>query len=210
MDVAWAYGVMVLLTVVTPGPGQLMTVGNALRQGWWAAMCGVAGLSLGTVCMASVSALGVGRVLQTHPQTVNMLRWLGAAYLVYMAQVAWRQASVAMPPLLAGSASRTGTATAWTLLVRGWVLQLTNPKPVFFFLAVLPPLAMDAASGRWVPWRAVAAVGGYVLALLLIHGTLAALVLRLRTAVPQRPVQRWLRRGSAVCFVLFAVLLVAR
>ncbi len=210
MDVAWAYGVMVLVTVASPGPGQLMTIGNALRQGWWAAMFGVTGLSLGTVCMASVSALGAGRVLLSHPQAAVALRWVGAAYLMYLALVAWRQASVVQPPLPAGMPSRTGAATAWGLLVRGLTLQLTNPKPVLFFLAVLPPLAVDAASGRWMPWRALAAVGGYVLALLFIHGTLAAVVLRLRTTVVHQHVRQWLKRGSAAIFALFAVLLVVR
>jgi threonine/homoserine/homoserine lactone efflux protein len=203
-----AYVVMVFLTVAAPGPGQLMTIQNAAKFGWGAAMAGVAGLCLGTVLMSSLSVLGLGGLLQTLPQALWVAKLAGASYLLHLSWKAWRSsAPSAQPQALAGPerVERLGV-----LLRRGFLLQTVNPKPVLFFLAVLPPLVLDANDERLSLVRTTGAISVYLLALVLIHGSLAALVTRRRRLKVSHQGTRWLQRGSAMCFAAFALLLLWR
>lgn len=202
-----AYVVMVFLTVAAPGPGQLMTIQNAVRQGWGAAMLGVVGLCLGTVLMSSLSVLGMGGVLQTVPQALWVAKLAGAGYLLHLSWKAWRGAPPPASPQPQAELERV--ERPGVLLRRGFLLQTVNPKPVLFFLAVLPPLALDSNDGSLSPVRAAAAISVYLFALLLIHGSLAVLVTRRRFKVSQHGL-RWLQRGSALCFAGFALLLLWR
>ena len=207
IDVQGAYVAMVFLTVATPGPGQILTIRHATELGWRAAMLGVLGLCVGTVLMSGLSLLSLAGLLLWWPQWFTLLKWAGAAILMRFAWQSWRAAATAVQgPVALGDGCAPG---AWVLLRRGLMLQTVNPKPVLFFLAVLPPVALDAPSGDLVPWRAAGAVGVYLCALLLIHGGLAAVAVRLRQARPAPGAVAWLRRGSAVCLGVFALLLIA-
>lgn len=207
IDAQGAYVAMVFLTVATPGPGQILTIRHATELGWRAAMLGVLGLCLGTVLMSGLSLLSLAGLLTVWPQWVMLLRWAGAAWLMHLAWQAWRGA--ARPIRVPDGVDGARAHAAWVLLRRGLMLQTVNPKPVLFFLAVLPPMALDAASGELAPWRAVGAISVYLCALLVIHGSLAAVAVRARHARPAPEAVTWLRRGSAVGLGLFALLLVA-
>ncbi|MEX1168269.1 MAG: LysE family translocator, partial [Hydrogenophaga sp.] len=200
-----AYVAMVFLTVAAPGPGQLMTIQNAAAQGFGAAMCGVAGLCLGTVLMSSLSVLGMGGLLRSLPEALWGMKLAGASYLLYLAWKAWRSASrpLSTQALNAGDPREA----PWILVRRGFLLQTVNPKPVLFFLAVLPPLALDMNDGSFSLTRACAAISVYLCALWLIHGGLALVVTRRRHAVVSHASARWIQRGSALCFAGFALLL---
>jgi len=202
-----AYVVMVFLTVAAPGPGQLMTIQNAAKQGWGAAMFGVVGLCLGTVLMSSLSALGMGGILQTVPRALWVAKLAGAGYLLHLSWKAWRGAPPSASPKTRTEPERV--ERPGVLLRRGFLLQTVNPKPVLFFLAVLPSLALDSNDGSLSLVRAAAAISVYLFAVLLIHGSLAALVTRRRSKVSQQGM-RWLQRGSAMCFAGFALLLLWR
>lgn len=205
MGVTGAYVLMVFLTVATPGPGQLMTIGNAMGQGWKQAMLGVLGLALGTVLMSSLSVLGMGTLLTVMPGLLTLLKLAGAVYLLYLSQAMWRSACAPQPA--APPTSKPSPTPAWTLLRRGLLLQTVNPKPVLFFMAVLPRVAMEPASATLSARKAALAIGLYVLALLIIHGSLAAAAVTTRHA-PRSPLcARLLKRCSSVCFALFAGLL---
>lgn len=203
-----AYIAMVFLTVAAPGPGQLMTIQNATAQGLGAAMFGVAGLCLGTVLMSSLSVLGVGGLLQSLPEALWGMKLAGACYLMYLAWKAWRSARL---PVATQALSACEPRDSPGILVRrGFLLQTVNPKPIFFFLAVLPPLALDTRDGSFSLLRAFAAISVYLCALWVIHGGLALVVTRRRRAVASHRSARWLQRGSALCFAGFALLLLLR
>lgn len=203
-----AYVVMVFLTVAAPGPGQLMTIQNAAKQGLGAAMLGVAGLCLGTVLMSSLSVLGMGGLLQTAPQVLWGMKLAGAGYLLHLSWKAWRSAVPSAPSQSLAAPERV--ERPGVLLRRGFLLQTVNPKSVLFFLAVLPSLALDPNDGSLSLVRAAAAIGVYLCALLLIHGSLAAVVTRRRRFLVSHEGARWLQRGSALCFAAFALLLLWR
>ncbi|PKO28997.1 MAG: lysine transporter LysE [Betaproteobacteria bacterium HGW-Betaproteobacteria-9] len=206
-DIDGLYLVMVVLTVISPGPGLLMTLDNALARGWRVAMHGVCGLALGAALMASLSVLGLGVLVSAHALLFAALKVAGAAYLLYLAHGAWsRHRSVGGP---APRADGDSTWLATPLLGKGFWLQTSNPKPILFFLTVLPQVAVDGPSQTLSVWRTAGAIAAYALVLLLVHGSLAAVATRARPWLTSDTATRLLGRASAVLFVCFAALLLA-
>lgn len=206
-DIDGLYLVMVVLTVVSPGPGLLMTLDNALARGWRVAMGGVCGLALGAALMASLSVLGLGMLVSAHAPLLAALKVAGAAYLLYLAQGAWNRHRSA-----SGPAPRADGARAWPaapLLGKGFWLQTSNPKPILFFLTVLPQVALDGAPQTLSVWRTAGAIAAYAGVLLIVHGSLAAVATRARPWLSSDTATRLLGRASAVLFVCFTGLLLA-
>lgn len=201
------YLVMVVLTVISPGPGLLMTLDNALVRGWRVAMHGVCGLALGAALMASLSVLGLGVLVNANALLFAALKLAGAAYLLYLAHGAWNRHSSASGQSLRSDGARTWPATP--LLGKGFWLQTSNPKPILFFLTVLPQVAMDGASQTLSVWRTAGAIAAYALVLLIVHGSLAAVATRARPWLTSDTATRLFGRASAVLFVCFAGLLLA-
>lgn len=192
---------MVLVTVASPGPGVLMTLDNAIASGWRAAMQGVMGLALGAAVMAGLSSAGAGLLVRSSPTLFVALKCGGALYLVYLACKAWRRAPLA---LTGGAPSQPSDALG--LLMRGALLQTSNPKSLLFFLSVLPQVVVAGNSDAdWPVARTVVAVGIYCTALLLIHGAYAGAAARARAWLTKPSASRLLARISAFVYVGFGV-----
>lgn len=119
---------------VSPGAGaiQSMATGltHGLRRGWWS----VAGLQIGLMTQLAVVAVGLGAAVSGSLVAFTVIKWIGVAYLVYLAVRQWRTT--------AGELT-TGVGVEfdggrWALLVRGALVNITNPKGLVFLLAVLP------------------------------------------------------------------------
>ena len=126
------FSAFLLITVVlflTPGPIVTLIIATGARQGTRAALLTVAGASTGNAVLLAAIAFGLGWVLRTSSEVFDYLRWIGAAYLVWLGIQAWRHAG-------AKSAAVTprGHVHAW----RGFIVALTNPKTIAFFTAFLP------------------------------------------------------------------------
>lgn len=117
---------------VSPGAGavQSMATGlsHGLRRGWWS----VAGLQIGLMTQLAVVAIGLGAAVSRSLVAFTVIKWIGVLYLVYLAVRQWRATAV---DLEVGSAGDSGRLS---LLVRGALVNLTNPKGLVFLLAVLP------------------------------------------------------------------------
>lgn len=186
----WIFVVMVVFTVSSPGPGVMMTLDNAIASGWRAAMHGVLGLALGAAVMAGLSAAGIGLLIWSSPALFLLLKYCGAGYLFYLACKAWHRAPV---PLAAGAAA----GWAKRRLLRGALLQTSNPKSLLFFLSVLPQVASTTGT--------VPAIATYCVALVAIHGMYAGLAARARTWLSQPRTARMLSRLSALVFCAFGL-----
>jgi threonine/homoserine/homoserine lactone efflux protein len=120
---------------VTPGPANLFSVANGMARGRTAAFLGVLGMSAATLMWFGAAALGLGALVTAFPQAFRIVAWLGAAY------VAW----LGLKSLWAASRAPADTAEAPPIrlgrgpLLDGFLVQLSNPKAVLFFTAVLPP-----------------------------------------------------------------------
>jgi threonine/homoserine/homoserine lactone efflux protein len=134
------YGLFLLMataTVFSPGPGVVMTLTNAIRYGIRGTFGGILGISCGALIVAAISATGLGVLLATSALAFTMLKYIGAAYLIYLGARLWRA------PALRIDTSAAHAAGFRRRFVEGLSLQLTNPKAIFFFLAVFPQFIND-------------------------------------------------------------------
>ena len=125
------FSAFLLITIVlflTPGPIVTLVVTTGARNGARAALLTVAGASTGNAVLLTFISFGLSWVLKASAEIFEVLRWAGAAYLVYLGIQAWRHAGVKteVPPGGHVHASR------------GFVVAITNPKSIAFFTAFLP------------------------------------------------------------------------
>ena len=163
------FGVSLLLGL-TPGPDNLFVLVQSAQRGWHAGMAVVLGLCGGLVMHTAAVALGLAAVFAASAVAFTLLKWCGAAYLAYLAWGALRApaavASGAAPAAAAGTAP-----SARRMVVRGMVMNLTNPKVLVFFLAFLPQFA-DPARGP-VAWQLMLLGVVFMVATLLVFGAIA-------------------------------------
>ncbi len=126
---------------VAPGPGavQSMATGmtEGLRRGWWS----VLGLQIGLMLQLVLVAAGVGALVAASAIAFTVIKWLGVAYLAYLAVRQWRTA----PRDLRAQVDVTVGSSRGGLLVRGFLVNATNPKGLVFFLAALPQFVVPTA-----------------------------------------------------------------
>jgi threonine/homoserine/homoserine lactone efflux protein len=121
-----------LITVVlflTPGPIVTLIVTTGARAGTRAALLTVLGSSAGNTVLLALIAFGLGWILKTSAEVFDALRWVGAAYLIWLGIQAWRHAGAP-----SAEVAPRGHVHAW----RGFIVALTNPKTIAFFTAFLP------------------------------------------------------------------------
>ena len=122
------------LTVLSPGPGVLLTLSNSIRYGASGATAGIFGIATATFIVAGISASSLGVLLATSTLAFTVLKLIGAAYLVYLGFKLWLSPVADMAMTEQGASSKRWERQ----FLEGFTLQLTNPKAVFFFMAVFP------------------------------------------------------------------------
>ena len=121
-----------IITVLSPGPGVVLTLTNTNRYGSKGAVGGILGIAFGTFIVAGVSATSLGVLLVTSSIAFTVLKFVGAAYLIYLGIKIWRSPPVNIQ--LNGKSPKNRKLQ----FVEGLTLQLTNPKAIFFFMSVFP------------------------------------------------------------------------
>ena len=127
-----------LLLNLTPGPDVLYIVSNALRWGTRAGV--VAGLGITAGCFVHVfaAAVGVGALLATSAMAFTVLKWVGAAYLVWVGvKLLFAKAGAEMPGFVARTPA-CERADLWGVFRGGFLTNVLNPKVAIFFLAFVP------------------------------------------------------------------------
>lgn len=132
--------IMATMTILSPGPGVIMTLTNAMREGFRSTVSGILGLAFGIVIVAGISATGLGLILATSALAFTVIKLVGAAYLIYLGVRLWR----APPFQFHEQAPRQ--SSLWRRFVEGLSLQVTNPKSIFFFLSVFPQFIDPSAA----------------------------------------------------------------
>ncbi len=183
-----------LVIVATPGTGALFTISAGISRGARASLVAAAGCTLGIVPHLAAAISGTAALLQASGVAFEIVRFLGVAYLLYMAWSTWRDSS---PLSITSDAAPRSTAS----VIRSAVLvNLLNPKLTLFFFAFLPqfvPSGSPHALTRLLSLSAVFMVMTFVV--FALYGVFAAAV---RTHLVERPrvVQR-VRQAFAVSFV---------
>lgn len=187
-------------TVLIPGPGVVMTLTNALRSGYRGSIGGIFGIALGAVVLAAVSASSLGLVLAQSAELFRILRYAGAAYLAYLGVRLWSSPAAAISGrAIDGIRFERG-------LAEGLGLQLTNPKPILFFLLVIPQFT---DTNNHFPAQVAILALTYSALVVLIHSVYALAAHRARRWVVSDRLSRACNRVGGAVFVTLGLLLVA-
>ena len=122
---------MSVLIELTPGPNMAWLALTAASVGRRAALSATAGIASGLAVVGLVSAFGLAELATAFPALFAMLRYAGAAYLLFLAWQAWRGERE-----ISGADLRKGDVRTWYR--HGLALNLLNPKAFLFFIAILP------------------------------------------------------------------------
>lgn len=157
-----------LILVATPGPDTVLILSRTIATGTAAGMATLFGTQVGNVIHALLAGLGVSTLVLLFPLAFDVLKYLGAAYLVYLAVKAWQApASLELDARLQG---KTGGAIRY--LYQGLINNLVNPKMIPFFIALFPQfvrpengaVAMQSfLLGATLAGMAVVGIGAFVL-----------------------------------------------
>ena len=156
---------------VAPGPDNIFVLTQSALYGPKAGLLVTMGLCTGLIGHSLAVACGVAALLQTSPWALALLKWIGAGYLVWLAIAAFR----AVPREMAEE--KGPSLNAFQLYRRGVIMNSTNPKVTLFFLAFLPQFVTPA--GGSVPAQIMVLGGLFMLATILVFGTVAVLAGRL-------------------------------
>ena len=120
------------ILVAIPGPTVLLVVSYALGHGRRYALATTAGVALGDFTAMTASMLGLGVVLAASATLFTALKWVGAAYLVYLGVKLWRA------PVGEGDAPDTSETRAGRIFAHAYAVTALNPKSIIFFVAFVP------------------------------------------------------------------------
>jgi threonine/homoserine/homoserine lactone efflux protein len=132
----WLFVLMTFVVSATPGPNMLLVLSNSARFGSRAAMATMLGCMSALLLMMTISAAGLGALLQLFPAVFDALRLAGAAYLAYLGIKSWR-APVAERAVEAAGLTAPSVKSS-THVRQGMLVAATNPKAILFAVAFLP------------------------------------------------------------------------
>jgi threonine/homoserine/homoserine lactone efflux protein len=136
------FAVAAALLIALPGPSVLFVIGRTLALGRRAGLLSVVGNAGGMLVQTSLVALGVGAIVAQSIVVLTVIKFAGAAYLVYLGIQAIRHRRAATAPV-----ERSAPRSTLRLLGEGFVVGVTNPKSIIFFVAILPQFVDPHAGG---------------------------------------------------------------
>lgn len=187
------YALAALALNLTPGPDMLYVAARSAGQGRAAGLVSALGISAGCLFHVVAAALGLTALLRSVPQAFTLIRWAGAAYLIWMGVRALSADADAqkVQTLAAASLPR--------VFLQGLLTNVLNPKVALFFLAFVPQF-IDPARGA--PTLQFLALGlWFDVSGTLILLAIALLITRLKTAVENPMWKKRLRTVMGVTFI---------
>ena len=195
-----AYAVL-LFAALSPGPSVALLIGIATAQGRTPALAATLGIAFGSTSINILTILGVGLLLSKAAWAMTALRMLGAAYLMYLAYSAFTRAI--HPPVL--QPTNPNPKSLVKQFFTGYLLQVTNPKAIAFWLVIS---SIGAVEGASIGVIIVFVIGSFMISFT-CHGawavTLSVDSIRRAYAVWRR----WIEATLGSCFVFAAYKLVS-
>lgn len=154
-----------ILLGLTPGPDNIFVLTQSALHGRKAGIFVTFGLCTGLIFHTSAVALGIAAVFQASPIAFDVLKIVGAAYLIYLAYMSFKANASNVD-------AEQQPALSWKqLYLRGVIMNITNPKVVIFFLAFLPQF-VDPAQGA-VSWQIMILGLLFILSTILVFCSIA-------------------------------------
>ena len=178
---------------LTPGADMMFCLGQGLRGGPGAALAADAGIALAIMGHVTLAGLGLGAAVAALPWLFDAIRWIGVAYLLWLAAAALR----------GGTGTEIPAVRPARAFRQGLVVNLTNPKVILFVLAFLPQFTDPARPllPQFLALGAVLSLGG-----LLVNGAVGVFAGGVgRRLAGSAAFHRWLGRVSASIFAGLAL-----
>ncbi|MBK7548260.1 MAG: LysE family translocator [Rhodoferax sp.] len=208
-----------LLLNLTPGPDVLYIITSGVKAGWRAGAVAALGITAGCFVHIAAAALGVSALVAASATAFSVLKWLGAAYLVY---VGWSMLGIRRKksgPVESGDGSKIainliandaistraeGQNNLRKVFMKGFWTNVLNPKVALFFLAFLPQFISPAAEHKTITFLVLGLLFNFNgLWINFGYAALGAFISQ-RLAVMQRGMQ-WLERVAGVLFIGFGL-----
>lgn len=189
-----AFAAAAAVLVAIPGPTVLLVISYAMAHGRRAAIATVAGVALGDFTALTGSLVGLGAVLAASATLFTALKWIGAAYLVYLGVKLWRA------PVGAAAASTPDQpdVTGWRMFWHTYTVTALNPKGIVFFVAFLPQFLSAEAP----PLPQLLIMGATFLVLATINATIYGMAAGAARRLVTRPaVQRAINRTGGTFLI---------
>jgi threonine/homoserine/homoserine lactone efflux protein len=182
-----------IVVILLPGTGVLYTLAFGLSRGWSASVLAAIGCTLGIVPHIAASIAGLAALLHTSALAFQVVKYLGVAYLFYMAWGVMRDGGALQ------ISERQAALSPAKIVANGFMLNILNPKLSLFFLAFLPQFVPADAPN---PTSTMLGLAGVFMALTFVvfvgYGAFASATRRYVISRPR--VLTWLRRGFAGAF----------
>lgn len=156
-----AFVAATVVLIFIPGPSMLFIIGRSMALGRIGGLLSVLGNALGMVPYLTIVALGLGALITQSELFFNIVKYAGAAYLIYLGIQSIRHRKARADEVLTEDRSRSH----WRVLADGFIVGATNPKTIAFFVAVLPQF-VDASRGNATLQLAIFGATFFVAALL--------------------------------------------
>ncbi|GHF53392.1 lysine transporter LysE [Streptomyces mashuensis] len=184
-----------LVVTLSPGTGVLYTLATGLSRGFRPSVVAAFGCTLGIVPHLAATVLGLAALMHTSALAFRTLKYLGVAYLLYVAWKTWRDRGT-----LSVDEQQGEPPSAARVTLTGVLLNLLNPKLTIFFLAFLPQF-VGAGEAHPVP-RMLELGAVFMLMTFVVFAGYGLLAASVRDHVLSRPrVLTWMRRTFAGAFV---------
>lgn len=178
------------IAVATPGPGVALIIARALGQGLRGLPWFIAGFLVGDAVLMTLAVSGLAFIAHTYEAAFQILRYAGALYLLWMAWKIWRAPARALEIDPAAESERPVR-----LFLSSLSLTLGNPKPIVFFVSVMP-LVVDMGAMGWDTYAAL--LVAVVLVLPPVLGAYAILADRARRVFRSETALRRINKGTAL------------
>lgn len=187
-----------LVVVLIPGTGVIYTISNGLFLGRRASIAAALGCTAGIIPHLSASIIGLSAILHMSALAFQVIKFAGAAYLLYLAWAMWRETGSLK---FDSHSKKTGL---WQIARRGFLINILNPKLSIFFLAFLPLFVNPNASSPTLDMAFLSLMFmAMTLFIFILYGISANGVRRYVVNSPRLIV--WLQRSFAVTFAALGI-----
>lgn len=192
-----AFLMTTLVVVATPGTGAVYSIVAGLSRGAKAGIIAAFGCTLGVIPHMVAAITGLAAILNASAIAFQTIKWLGVAYLLYLAWQTWRDRSMITVD------TTSAPSSFWRVIRTAVLINLLNPKLTIFFFAFLPqfvPVGHDNGT-----WYMVGLSLVFMLLTFIVFALYGVFAATMRDRVISRPkVMAWLRRTFAATYVLLA------
>ncbi|WP_269792766.1 LysE family translocator [Stenotrophomonas sp. Iso1] len=188
---------------LTPGPDVLYIISRSLRGGRRAGVAAVAGISAGCLVHVALASLGLGMLLATSATLFTAIKWIGAAYLLWVGVRLLRNPGVPAALQDGVDAANSPAGTGWQVFAGGFLTNVLNPKVVLFFLAFLPQFIAPSVQNKALAFALLGIV--FTINALPVNAIYVLLADRMRSSRWAARGMQWLDRVAGVLFIGFGL-----